>query len=181
MNLANLQTKDLLKLQSEVISELRVRGVLRTMNNPVGDYAEWLVASALGLKLAKNSAAGHDAESEAGKKIQIKARRLSHKNKSRQLGAIRNLDKGDFDELVAVIFNESYEVVEAVSIPHSVIADYGKYRSHVNAHILHLRGPLLSDSRVQDISAQLSVFSHAHALLAETAEAAPGALIASSL
>jgi len=156
MNLANLQTKDLLKLQSEVIGELKSRGILRTMNNPVGDYAEWLVASALGLKLAKNSAAGHDAESEEGKKIQIKARRVSHNNKSRQLGAIRNLDKGDFDELVAVIFNESYEVVEAVSIPHSVIAEYSTYRSHVNAHILHLRGALLSDSRVSDLRAELT-------------------------
>jgi hypothetical protein len=156
MNLSDMQTKDLLKLQSDVISELRSRGVLRTMNNPVGDYAEWLVASALGLKLAKNSAAGHDAESETGKRIQIKARRVHPANNSRQLGVIRNLDKGDFDELVAVIFNESYEVVEAVSIPHSAIAEYSKHRSHVNGHVLHLRGALLSDGRVRDIRAELS-------------------------
>lgn len=162
MNLANLQTKDLLKLQSEVISELKSRGILRTMNNPVGDYAEWLVASALDLTLAKNSAAGHDAESKEGKKIQIKARRVSKNSKSRQLGAIRNLDKGDFDELVAVIFNESYEVVEAVSIPHSVVKKYSTYRSHVNAHILQLRGELLSDFGVQDISTKLSTFRDAH-------------------
>ncbi|MBD9585809.1 hypothetical protein IB254_01955 [Pseudomonas sp. PDM03] len=156
MNLINLQTKDLLKLQSEVMRELRSRGILRTMNNPVGDYAEWLVASALGLKLAKNSAAGHDAESETGKKIQIKARRVNPANKSRQLGVIRNLEKGDFDELIAIIFSESYEVVEAVSIPHSVISEYSTHRSHVNGHVLHLRGALLSDSRVRDIRAELS-------------------------
>ncbi len=156
MNLAHLQTKDLLKLQSDVIAELKSRGVLRTMNNPVGDYAEWLVASALGLKLAKNSAAGHDAESEDGKKIQIKARRVNPTNKSRQLGVIRNLDKGDFDELIAVIFSESYEVVEAVSIPHSVISEYSTHRSHVNGHVLNLRGTLLSDGRVRNIRAELS-------------------------
>ena len=156
MNLSNLQTKDLLRLQSDVISELRNRGILRTMNNPTGDYAEWLVASALDLKLAKNSVAGHDAESETGKKIQIKARRMSPGNKSRQLSVIRNLEKNDFDELVAVIFNESYEVVEAVAIPHSVIAEYSSYRQHVNGHILHLRGALLSDFRVRDIRAELS-------------------------
>ncbi len=173
MNLANFQTKDLLKLQSKVIEELKGRGVLRTMNNPVGDYAEWLVASALGLKLAKNSATGHDAESEEGKKIQIKARRVNQNNKSRQLGAIRNLDKGDFDELVAVIFNEAYEVIEAVSIPHSVIASHSKYWAHVNAHILQLRGPLLSDSRVQDITEILKAFSSAHALFPKADNAAP--------
>jgi len=155
MNLSEMQTKDLLKLQSDVIRELRNREVLRTMNNPVGDYAEWLVASTLGLKLAKNSAAGHDAESESGKRIQIKARRVHPANKSRQLGVIRNLDKGDFDELIAVIFNESYEVIEAVSIPHSVISEYCRHRSHVNGHVLHLRGALLSDIRVRDIRAEL--------------------------
>lgn len=172
MNLAYLQTKDLLKLQSEVMGELRSRGVIRTMNNPVGDYAEWLVASALNLKLSTNSAAGYDAESEAGKKIQIKARRVSN-NKSRQLGAIRNLDKGDFDELVAVVFNEYYEVVEAVSIPHSIVKKYSTYRSHVNAHILHLRGALLSESSVQDISEKLRIFSNAHSLLEEAVDTAP--------
>ncbi len=156
MDLSSLQTKDLLRLQSEVIAELRTRGILRTMNNPVGDYAEWLVASALGFKLANNSSAGHDAESEDGKKIQIKARRVSPANKSRQLGVIRNLDKGDFDELIAVIFSESYEVVEAVSIPHAVISEYSTYRPHVNGHVLNLRGKLLSDGRVRDIRAELN-------------------------
>lgn len=156
MDLANLQTKDLLRLQSEVIAELRTRGVLRTMNNPVGDYAEWLVASALGLILAKNSAAGYDAVSVDGKKFQIKARRANPTNKSRQLGVIRNLDKGDFDELIAVIFSESYEVVEAVSIPHAVIFDYSAHRSHVNGHVLNLRGKLLTDGRVRDIRNELN-------------------------
>jgi hypothetical protein len=169
MKLANLKTNELLKLQSDVISELRSRGILRTMNNPTGDYAEWLVASALGLKLANNSASGHDAETETGIKIQIKARRISPSNKSRQLGVIRNLDKKGFDELVAVIFNDSYEVIEAVTIPHSVIADYSKHRPHVNGHVLHLRGAVLSDPRIRSIRAQLHNYSTA--LLSENAAA----------
>ncbi|MFJ4397457.1 DUF6998 domain-containing protein [Pseudomonas sp. NPDC089396] len=156
MNLASMEIKDLLKLQSDVIDELKNRGILRTKNNPTGDYAEWLVASALSMKLAKNSSAGHDAETDAGKKIQIKARRVTADNKSRQLGVIRNLDKNDFDELVAVIFNESYEVVEAVSIPHSVIREYSSFRQHVNGHILHIRGALLSDSRIRNLRTELS-------------------------
>ena len=85
------------------MTELKNRGVLRTKNNPVGDYAEWLVSSALNLTLVKNSAAGHDAESSDGKKIQIKSRRITANNRSRQLGVIRNLEKNDFDELIAVI------------------------------------------------------------------------------
>lgn len=126
------------------------------MNNPTGDYAEWLVASALGLKLANNSAAGYDAETATGVRVQIKARRVSPHNSSRQLGVIRNLEKQGFDELVAVIFSESYDVVEAVSVPHAVIAEYSTYRQHVNGHVLHLRGALLSDNRVRCIRAELS-------------------------
>lgn len=133
MDLATFTTRELLNLQAVVIGELRNRGILRTKNNPVGDYAEWLVSSALNLKLAKNSAAGHDAESDSGRKFQIKARRVTADNRSRQLGVIRNLEKMDFDELVAVIFDESYEVVVAVSIPHVVIADYSIYRRMLTA------------------------------------------------
>ncbi|WLH33096.1 hypothetical protein PSH79_14200 [Pseudomonas sp. FP2196] len=155
MNLTNLSISELLKLQSAAIDELKNRGVLRTKNNPVGDYAEWLVSSAFELTLANNSAAGHDAESTDGRRIQIKSRRITAHNRSKQLGVIRNLDKNDFDELIAVIFNESYEVIEAYSIQHSAISKYSVHRSHVNGHILHLRGALLLDNRVLNISDKL--------------------------
>jgi hypothetical protein len=161
MNLVNLSISDLLKLHAAAIDELKNRGVLRTKNNPVGDYAEWLVSSALNLTLANNSAAGHDAESSDGRKIQIKSRRITAYNRSKQLGAIRNLEKNDFDELIAVIFNELYEVIEAYSIPHSVILKYSVYRAHVNGHILHLHDALLLDNSVQNISDQLKVYTNA--------------------
>ncbi|WP_080571184.1 DUF6998 domain-containing protein [Stutzerimonas stutzeri] len=157
MDLANLSIPELLKLHAAAIDELKNRGVLRTKNNPVGDYAEWLVSSAFNLTLAKNSAAGHDAESSDGKKIQIKSRRITAGNRSRQLGVIRNLDKNDFDELIVVIFNEAYEPIEAYLIPHAVISEYSSYRTHVNGHILHMRGAILLDSRVVNISAKLNI------------------------
>ncbi|RON24850.1 hypothetical protein BK660_04050 [Pseudomonas brassicacearum] len=159
MNLATLSIPELLKLHASAIDELMSRGVLRTKNNPVGDYAEWLVSSALNLTLAKNSATGHDAESSNGKKIQIKGRRITANNRSRQLGVIRNLEKYDFDELIAVIFNEAYEIIEAYLIPHSVIAEYSSYRTHVNGHILHMRGALLTDERVLNISGKLNSYN----------------------
>ncbi|WP_197445763.1 MULTISPECIES: hypothetical protein [unclassified Pseudomonas] len=126
MDLANLSIPELLKLHAAAIDELKNRGVLRTKNNPVGDYAEWLVSSALNLTLAKNSAAGHDAKSSDGKKIQIKDRCITASNRSRQLSVIRNLNKNDFDEFIAVIFNEAYDPIEAYLIPHAVISEYGR-------------------------------------------------------
>lgn len=151
MNLREKSVKELLQLQSDVINELKRRKVVRTKNNPLGDYTEWLVAKGLGLELATNSSAGYDGIDSEGIKIQIKGRRITPDNKSRQLGAIRNLEGRDFDQLAAVIFNENYEIIDALLIPHEVIGEYAKYRNHVNAHIIHLKGPILKDPRVKDI------------------------------
>ena len=81
-NLDNKTIRELLKLQVSVIDELRKRNVVRTGNNPLGDYTEWLVAKALGLNLVKNAMAGYDATSEDGVKIQIKGRRITKRNLS---------------------------------------------------------------------------------------------------
>ena len=156
MGLRKLTVKDLLQQHSIIIDELKRRKIVRTKNNPVGDYAEWLVAKGLGLELAGNSSAGFDGIDAEGTKVQIKGRRITPENKSRQLGAIRKLKEKDFDQLAAVIFDENYEIIDAVLIPHEVIEEYATYRSHVNAHILHLKGPILSDPRIIDIKKIIS-------------------------
>jgi hypothetical protein len=151
VDLSKLTTKELLRLQASATSELLNREVVRTKNNPLGDYAEWLVAKALGLTLQTNSKAGYDGIDSKGVRIQIKGRRITSGNRSRQLGAIRKYDGKDFDELAAVIFDEDFEVTEAYLIPHHVVGEYASYREHVNAHILVLKGPILSDTRIRCI------------------------------
>ena len=142
---------ELLQLHASIIDELKRRDVVRTKNNPVGDYTEWLVAKALNLQLARNSSAGYDGKDVNGIKYQIKGRRITPGNKSRQLSTIRNLQGKDFDELVGVIFDEKFQILVAVQIPHEVVGEYAEYRKHVNGHILHLRGKILEDERVKDI------------------------------
>lgn len=151
MYLKEMRIKELLQLQVSITNELKSRGVVRTQNNPLGDYTEWLVANALDLKLEANSKAGYDGLSKTGVRVQIKGRRVTPKNNSRQLSAIRKYDEQDFDELAAVIYNENFDVIEALLIPHEVVGEYASYREHVNAHILILKGPILSDPRVKCI------------------------------
>lgn len=155
MDFKKLTVKELLRQHSSIINELKRRGVVRTQNNPVGDYTEWLVAKGLGLELSGNSSMGYDAIDSEGVKFQIKGRRITPENKSRQLGGIRKLEEKNFNKLVAVIFDENYEIIDAVLIPHKVIKEYASYRSHVNAHILHLKGDILSDERIKDIKKDL--------------------------
>ena len=86
-----------------------------------------------------------------GIKYQIKGRRITQKNKSRQLSTIRNLLGKDFDFLFGLIFDEKYQILVAVQIPYEVVEEYAEYREHVNGHILHLRGKVLEDKRIKDV------------------------------
>lgn len=156
LNLNELEIKELLQLQAAITSELKDRDVVRTQNNPLGDYTEWLVAKAMGLELAANSKAGYDGIDSDGIRIQIKGRRITSKNKSRQLSAVRNYDKKDFDALAGVIFDENFDIIDAVLVPYETVGKYASYREHVNAHILFIKEPLLSDPTVKCIKNLIS-------------------------
>ncbi len=147
-----LSTPQLLQCYSGILAELRKRGVIRTANSPLGDYAEWLVAQQLDLQLVTNSTAGYDALDAAGHKYQIKSRRITPNNSSRQLSVIRNLPAQDFDYLIAVIFDSAFQVQQVVKVPHAVIGEYATYREHVNGYVLQLRGAILSDQRVEHLT-----------------------------
>ncbi len=97
-------------------------------------------SAGLGLDLAAKSTAGHDAVDLQGIRYQIKGRRITSDNGSLQLGAIRNLDREDFDFLIGVPLDENFKVILAVRIPHAVIGEYASYKAHTNAHVLHPAG-----------------------------------------
>jgi len=155
--LASLSNLELLSLHADILTELHSRGVIRTKNNPVGDYAEWLVSKALGMRLLSNSSAGADAIDVDGMKVQIKARRVTPDSPSRQLSALRNYEAVEFDYLIAVIFDQTYNVLDGYKIPHEVILDYARHNVHVNAHIINLKGAILTDPRVISIKENLMV------------------------
>jgi len=154
-NLKKQSVRQLLIAFGAVLDELKARGVVKTRNNPVADYAEWLVAEKLGLSIQTSSTAGFDAIDAKGVRYQIKSRRLSDVNKSRQLGVIRNLKKNEFDFLIGVIFDSDFSVLEAYKIPHSLIAKYSRFSNHQNGHILQLKGDVLNAIGVERIDKRL--------------------------
>jgi hypothetical protein len=64
-------------------------------------YAESLVSRAFGLTLVAKSRRGCDAVDPSGTRYQIKRRRQTRHNSSRQLGVFRNLECGPFDYTIA--------------------------------------------------------------------------------
>ncbi len=147
-----LTVPELLRCFADILDELKERKVVRTRNNPVGDYAEWLLTQRLGLLLERNSKRGYDATDPSGKRYQIKSRRLDQTNESKQLSVIRNLDANEFDYLVGVLFNRDFTVKEAYKIPHSVIREHASFSEHQNGYILHLRGEVLTAPGVENIT-----------------------------
>jgi len=151
-NWETLTVPELLRCFANILDELKERKVVRTRNNPVADYAEWLVTQQLGLSLERSSKRGYDAIDQNGKRYQIKSRRLDPTNESKLLSVIRNLDTNEFDYLVGVLFNRDFTVKEAYKIPHSVIREHARFSEHVNGHLLHLQGEVLTARGVENIT-----------------------------
>jgi len=130
--------------------ELRRRDLIRTANTPVGDYAERICCQRFGLTRMGFSEKSIDAVDADGVQYQIKARRLTRENPSRQLGAIRDVDKHPFDILLAVFFNEDLELQEIWSVPHTVVSK-AKYVARTNSTRFVLTPTVQKDPRVRQL------------------------------
>ncbi len=164
MNCADLrraELTDLFALYAAVLEELRRRQVIRSTNNPAADYAEFLVVKALGLHLAPKSTTGYDATDPNGKRYEIKGRRLTAHNKSRQLSAIRGLPEHHFAYLAGVLFAEDFSVLRACLVPVDMVEKEATYRKHIDGWILHLRDALWDRPGVQDITERVKAAAEA--------------------
>jgi hypothetical protein len=160
MNLSKFTAIELLQLNSSILVQLKKLEIIRTSNNPVADYAEWLIARSYNLELMPNSFSSYDAiDPSTNKRYQIKSRRFNEHNRSYQLGVIRGLAAKKFDFLAAIIFNEDYTIKEAYMIPHHIIEKYSRFSKLQNGHILVLRG-ILQDKRIEEITLKLKKFQN---------------------
>lgn len=96
-----------------------------------------------------------DAIASDGIRYQIKGRRLTRHNKSRQLGAIRDLGGAHFDFLAGVLFAEDYGVKRAAIIPYSVAVQRATFVEHTNSHKFMLRDDVWSAHGVRDVTSEL--------------------------
>lgn len=155
MDLTALTPPQLLVLHSEVADELRKRGITRSSNNPTGDLAEYLFCRAFGWTQAGNSQADVDAIGLDEMRYQIKGRRVTRFNKSRQLSAIRDMAGSRFDFLAGVLFNEDYTVMRAALIPHATALERSTYVEHTNSHRFLLRDSIWDAGGVRDVTKEV--------------------------
>ncbi|WP_438853911.1 DUF6998 domain-containing protein [Agromyces sp. M3QZ16-3] len=136
--LAEVEVTDLLSQYAEILAELRVRGVCRTGNAPLGDYAEYLVQSVYGGELAANSAKSYDRIDATGRTVQVKARTVSAgTSPSAVFSVFRTFD---FDIALLLVFDQAtYELLWAAELGPELIEANARWSSHVNGHLLRIR------------------------------------------
>jgi hypothetical protein len=155
LDFEQLTCRELLALHAELAEELRTRGVVRSSNNPTGDLAEHLFCRAFGWVQAGNSHPAADAAGADGTLYQIKGRRWTRHNQSRQLGALRGLSDGGFDRLAAVLFKQDYSVARAAIIPHALVLENSSYVAYTNSWRFLLRDIVWNWAGVEDVTETL--------------------------
>ncbi|MDF3415822.1 hypothetical protein HKX54_15220 [Sulfitobacter sp. M57] len=146
---------ELLALHAEVSGLLKSSGAVRSSNNPAGDYAETLFCKAFGWEMAGPSIKGYDARDAQGVRYQIKSRRLTETNGSRQLSALRNLQDRPFDFLAGVLFSSDYRVFKAAIVPHRLVLENTRISAHTNSRLFHLRDAVWNWPDVRDVTKTL--------------------------
>ncbi|WP_198165824.1 DUF6998 domain-containing protein [Agromyces laixinhei] len=136
--LADIDVNDLLSQYAEILSELRARGVCRTGNAPLGDYAEYLAQSVYGGELAANSAKSYDLIDAAGRRVQVKARTVSPQTSPSSVFSV--FRTFDFDVAVFLVFDQAtYELMWAAELGPQEIEAAARWSSHVNGRLLRVR------------------------------------------
>jgi len=156
MDIAGLTVRQLLALHAQIADELVAHRITRSYNNPTGDLAETLFCRAFGWEQAGKSFAHVDAiDPKTKTRYQTKGRRITPVNKSRQLGALRDLLDRHFDFLAGVLFGPDYTVMRAAIIPCAVAIKVAKFVKRTNSHRFLLEDDIWEMPGVRDVTAEL--------------------------
>src|SRR5438552_10381408 len=159
VDLARESVGDLLALSREILAELRRRGVIRSGNAPVGDYAELLVQRATAGELAPGSQHSYDVTTPDNVRFQVKARVVTDpKTRSeRELSVFRSWD---FDAAVVVLFDDAFRVWRAARLPVDTLKAAASFSEHVRGYRVHATDELLG--RGEDWTDRLRQISRPH-------------------
>ena len=149
-------TTDLIQKYSDIIKELKERGVIKT-KNVVGDLGEYLAinhycntAGLPKLQAAPVNTKNIDA-------ISINGDRFSIKSTSGKLTGVftgleppnsSKIDKPKFEYVIIVIFNNNYELERILELDWSVFIKHKKWHNSFSAWNLSITKNLIRDSNI---------------------------------
>ncbi len=145
----------LFSLYRAILSELKSRGMVRTENAPAGDYAEYLVATALGGQMAPNSEKSWDVLGNNGERLQVKARVVSDPVQPGQLQLSPFRSFGIDSAVIVLLSATDYAVFRASKVPCHVVESCAIHRQHVNGKVLFARPEVMGHPDAMDLTAAL--------------------------
>jgi hypothetical protein len=154
-DLSTFSESGLFSLYRAILAELKSRDLIRTENAPAGDYAEYLVVTALGGKLAANAEKSWDVLALDGERLQVKARVVSDPPRPGQL-QLSPFRSFGFDSAVIVLLSGAdYSVVRASKVPRRIVEASAVYRQHVNGKVLFARPEIMEHPEATDLTTAL--------------------------
>lgn len=135
--LAEVPVGQLLDRYAGILVELRLRGLVRTNNAPIGDLAEYCAAIVYNGLLAPNSKKGYDLVAEDGRRVQVKVRLIRpDTSPSAVFSPIRSFD---FDVCIFVLIDATAnDVLAATEWTAESIREIGKHRAHTNGLVVRV-------------------------------------------
>ncbi|HST88065.1 MAG TPA: hypothetical protein VLJ14_06775, partial [Ktedonobacterales bacterium] len=145
------QAQRLIHSYTAARQELKGLGVLRSERNLQGDYAEWLAAELLGLRLAASGVQkGYDATDDDGRRYQIKARIVPDLRQHSSFN-FREFDptRKSFDVFLGVFLSPTLDLLGLIRVSWEAVRDIGVGPTHDFRFRWH--GVVASDSRVEKL------------------------------
>jgi hypothetical protein len=122
---------ELLGAYTTILDELRVRGLVRTNNAPIGDLAEYACAIVYGGVLAPNSEKSYDLVAADGRRVQVKVRNM--RADTRPSSAFSVIRSFTFDVCIFVLIDtESQRVRGAYEWTVEEVRENSVHREHTN-------------------------------------------------
>lgn len=155
---SELTVNQLLVCHSEIIDELTRRGVTGATTNPYRSFAFWLATKRLGLQLELPEIRGREGfdayEHGSPIKYRILGGQLKGSMTSVKLGLYRQSSSNPkpFDFLLALVFDEGWNVRYAAKIPFGSLLRLSIFRTWVNGHVFIFKPAMLDDPEVLDIT-----------------------------
>jgi hypothetical protein len=91
------------------------------------------------------------------KSYQIKARRLTEFNTSRELSAIRNLNSVPFNYLAGLLVDKDFQVLRAAIVPFAVVQNRCRRSRHTNSWKFLLPDEVWGVAGVRDVTLELKI------------------------
>lgn len=136
-DLSGASVPELLRQYAAILAELRDRGVVRTRNAPLGDYAEHLATKVYGGTLVANSVKSYDLLAADDRRVQVKARTVGPDTRaSAVFSAFRSFD---FDIAVLITFDSAtYALRQAREVPAADLETAGRHSAHINGRLIKI-------------------------------------------